>query len=220
MPSVAQIENADPLGASQVTRLIRTIRASETYREDTARWPDIEKKVVFRAGRKKTLSGASNTSPIVITSMAHGFSNDELVTVQNILGNTAANGVWVIANATANTFELIGSTGNGAYTNGGEIIDLVSQHLSAIVAAIDGIGDGTVGIKGGRDALDYSQSRDREDLVKEALAALYTSTEDAATGAFAFGQRTYMCCSLCGCRLVNNRCFNYGCVTSWMSWGG
>lgn len=33
-----------------------------------------------------------------------------------MLGNTAANGTFIVANVTTNTFELTGSTGNGTYT--------------------------------------------------------------------------------------------------------
>jgi hypothetical protein len=198
MPTVAQIENAEVLNASQATRLIRAVRASEVYNEDKARWPAVEGKVFSRVGRRKFVNAASNASPIVITSVAHGYTAEDLVTVQGVLGNTAANGVWIVANPAADTFELFGSAGNGVYTSGGEAIDLVSQHLSAIVEALDRIGDGTVGIKGGRDGTDYSQTRDREELVKEALAALYTSDEDAATGAYAVGQRAINCCPVCG----------------------
>jgi hypothetical protein len=208
MPTVSQIENADVLNASQATRLIRAIRASETYRQDTARWPSVESKVMARVARRKAITAASNASPIVIASNGHGFEADEPITVQGVEGNTAANGVWLVANATANTFELFGSIGSGAYTLGGEILDLVSQHLSAIVEALDQIGDGTVGIKGGRDGTDYSQTRDREALVAEALAALYTSAEDAASGAYAVGQRGAQCCRICG--FISCRCATAG----------
>lgn len=208
MPTVAQIENADVLNASQATRLIRAVRASEVYNDDRARWPNVEAKVFGRVGRRKLITSASNATPIVITSVGHGFTAEDMVTVQGVGGNTAANGVWIVANPATDTFELFGSIGNGAYTSGGEVLDLVSQHLSAIVEALDRIGDGTVGIKGGRDGTDYSQTRDREDLVKEALAALFTSAEDAATGAYAFGQRDYRCCVTCGC--VSCRCATAG----------
>jgi hypothetical protein len=208
MPTVAQIENAEVLNASQATRLIRAVRASETWREDTARWPNVESKVLARVARRKAITGASNAAPIVITSNGHGFTADDLVTVRSVSGNTAANGVWIVANPTANTFELFGSIGSGAYTLGGEILDLVSQHLSAIVTALDAIGDGTVGIKGGRDGTDFSQTRDREALVAEALAALFTSAEDAASGAYAVGQRGTQCCRLC--RYVSCRCVTAG----------
>jgi hypothetical protein len=198
MPTVAQIESANVLTAGQATRLKRAIRASATWREDTARWPNVEAKVNARVARRKLITGASNTAPIVITANGHGFAAGDEITVQGVGGNLAANGVWITANPTDNTFELLGSAGNGAYTSGGEVRDLVSQHLSAIVSALDAIGDGTVAIKGARDGTDYSQTRDREALVAEALAALFTSTEDAASGAYAVGQRDYRCCRICG----------------------
>lgn len=67
----------------------------------------------------KTISNATNASPIVITTnSAHGFANGDEVLIRGVLGNTAANGVWKIQNATSTTFELVGSTGNGAYSAG------------------------------------------------------------------------------------------------------
>lgn len=66
-----------------------------------------------------TITGASNASPIVITSNNHGLQTGMKVTVTNVLGNTAADGTFVITNLTTNTFSLNGSTGNGAYTSGG-----------------------------------------------------------------------------------------------------
>lgn len=65
------------------------------------------------------ISAATNASPIVITSTAHGRREGDLIYVTGVLGNTAANGAFRVANPTANTFELLGSTGNGAYTSGG-----------------------------------------------------------------------------------------------------
>lgn len=66
-----------------------------------------------------TITGATNASPIVITSASHGLQNGQRVTVSGVGGNTAANGTFKVANVTTDTFELSGSTGNGAYTSGG-----------------------------------------------------------------------------------------------------
>lgn len=69
-----------------------------------------------------TLTSATNASPIVVTSASHGLANGDTVTVQGATGNSAANGTWTVANSSANTFELQGSAGNGAYTaNSGSI---------------------------------------------------------------------------------------------------
>lgn len=65
------------------------------------------------------ITGTTNATPIVVTSAAHGLSNNDMVGVLGVGGNTAANGIWSVANVATNTFELAGSTGNGAYTGGG-----------------------------------------------------------------------------------------------------
>jgi hypothetical protein len=65
---------------------------------------------------------ATNTSPIVagVASTA-GLTNGMVVTVVDATGNTAANGSFEIAALTMNSFALVGSTGNGAYTGGGMV---------------------------------------------------------------------------------------------------
>lgn len=76
---------------------------------------DPANKVSFYLG----VTGATNTAPIVITSAKHNLANGETVMIDQVGGNTAANGTWTVANVTANTFELLNSTGNDNYTNGG-----------------------------------------------------------------------------------------------------
>lgn len=65
------------------------------------------------------VTGATNAAPIVITSVAHKLSTGTRVTVAGVGGNTAANGTFNVTVLDADTFELDGSTGNGAYTTGG-----------------------------------------------------------------------------------------------------
>ena len=73
-------------------------------------------------GVSLTVSGASNTSPIVITtSAAHGLTTDDYVTVASVGGNTAANISAKVVVLTSTTFQLVGTTGNGAYTSGGTV---------------------------------------------------------------------------------------------------
>jgi hypothetical protein len=74
-----------------------------------------------------TITAASNASPIVITSVAHGFSDDAIVVVHGVLGNTAANGTWKVDESADDTFELYGSTGDGAWTSGGKVFELKSS---------------------------------------------------------------------------------------------
>lgn len=66
--------------------------------------------------------GASNASPIVVeTSAPHDLTTGDPAMLEAVLGNTAANTVWPsVTVLTATTFSLDGSTGNGAYTGGGQ----------------------------------------------------------------------------------------------------
>lgn len=60
-----------------------------------------------------------NASPIAITAAGHGLSTGNQVEISGVLGNTAANGSFVVTVLDANTFRLDGSTGNGTYAGGG-----------------------------------------------------------------------------------------------------
>lgn len=69
----------------------------------------------------KAISGATNASPIAITATAHGFATNDVVFISGVGGNTAANGYWTITKTGTDTFTLNSSTGNGAYTSGGNV---------------------------------------------------------------------------------------------------
>src|SRR4029077_13168923 len=69
------------------------------------------------------------------------------VRVDGAVGNTAANGIWTIAGVTTNTFQLSGSTGNGAYTGGGVVRRLTGgllpgQNVGQSFIVIKGAGRG------------------------------------------------------------------------------
>lgn len=66
-----------------------------------------------------TITGATNASPIVITSAAHGLMTGQRVMIKDVVGNTAANETWKITVISSSTFSLDGSTGNASYTSGG-----------------------------------------------------------------------------------------------------
>lgn len=74
---------------------------------------------VSRPVTAATNPGAPN--PVVLTCAAHGFVTGDVVAVSGVGGNTGANGSWQIRVLTPNTFELVGSRGAGAYTNGGVV---------------------------------------------------------------------------------------------------
>lgn len=65
------------------------------------------------------VTGANTSSPITITSVAHGLVTGNIVTVKNVGGQTGANGTFAVTRLTDNTFQLVGSTTVGAYTSGG-----------------------------------------------------------------------------------------------------
>lgn len=67
----------------------------------------------------KQISSSTNATPIVVTATSHGFANGDIVYIADHATNTAANGVWKIANQAANTFELTDPvTGSNAVGNG------------------------------------------------------------------------------------------------------
>jgi len=65
----------------------------------------------------KTISSSTNATPIVVTCNNHGYTNGDTIVITGHTTNTNANGTWEIANVATNTFQLVGSTGNG--TGGG-----------------------------------------------------------------------------------------------------
>src|SRR6185312_16704054 len=81
----------------------------------------------------KAITGATNASPIVITATSHGFTNGDIVYINGVGGNNAANGYWQISGVTTNTFQLTiapgfqnaggNVSGSGAYTSGGYAVN-------------------------------------------------------------------------------------------------
>lgn len=68
-----------------------------------------------------TVTGATNATPIVITTATHGLSTGDRVTVASVGGTTGANGDWAITVVSTTTFSLDTSVGNAAYTSGGTV---------------------------------------------------------------------------------------------------
>ena len=67
----------------------------------------------------KVISGATAANPVVITATAHGFLNDELVKIRNVVGMTEINHKkFTVKNKTADTFELYDTASTPAKVNG------------------------------------------------------------------------------------------------------
>ncbi len=93
-----------------------------------------------RVATPKSITGATNANPIQITCNAHGFSNGDLVVISGVLGNTNANGEYVVASATTNTFTLTGRAGNAAYTaNTGTVYALPKSSNGTVIPRGAGI---------------------------------------------------------------------------------
>lgn len=96
----------------------------------------------------KTITGATQANPVVITSTAHGYANGDRVLLASLGGMTELNNrEFTVANVTANTFELNGIDGTGytAYSSGGTsqlVVQTISglDHLEGetIIALVDG----------------------------------------------------------------------------------
>lgn len=79
-----------------------------------------------------TITGASSPGLITITtSGAHGLTSGAIVGIGGVQGNAAANGIWQITVTGANTFTLIGSSGNGVYVSGGLVYTSLQQAAFA-----------------------------------------------------------------------------------------
>ncbi len=89
-----------------------------------------------------SITGATNASPIVITSEEHGLSTGSRVTITGVLGNLAANGTFTVTVVTADTFSLDDSTGDGAYTSGGTWNATGLYTLTLDVSAANGYEQG------------------------------------------------------------------------------
>ena len=72
----------------------------------------------------KTITAATKANPVVVTSAAHGFANDDVVAIRDVVGMVELNGrKFTVKNKTTDTFELSGVDGSAytSYTSGGKV---------------------------------------------------------------------------------------------------
>ena len=74
------------------------------------------------SGTPRSVTGATNATPIVIALTGHGFVKGQKVVIAGVGGNTAANGTWTVTVVDQDHFSLNGSVGNGSYTSGGTAV--------------------------------------------------------------------------------------------------
>lgn len=110
---------------------------SKTYPGDTL-YPSLPIEIQFVCGygahTPHSISGATNATPIVLTDTTHGYSSNDRVYVYGVGGNTNADGYWPIESVDANSYKLLESSGNAAYTSGGTVhkIDVPMNIINAI----------------------------------------------------------------------------------------
>ena len=79
----------------------------------------------WTAGDTGAITGATNATPIVITTSGTAPATGAIVTISGVGGNTAANGTFRVTNLSGTTFSLqtlaanANVAGSGAYTSGG-----------------------------------------------------------------------------------------------------
>ena len=88
----------------------------------------------------RTISSITQANPAVVTATAHGFTDGQRVIITSAGGMVELNNrQFQVANATADTFQLLGinSTGYTAYTAGGnvgQIVELVTPYTADDIA--------------------------------------------------------------------------------------
>lgn len=93
-------------------------------------------------GATKAITGATQADPVVITAVAHGWSNNDWVYVASVGGMTELNGqLYIISNVATDSFSLSDLFGNpvdgtafDAYTSGGtaaRVVTVVSPYAIA-----------------------------------------------------------------------------------------
>lgn len=86
------------------------------------------------------ISNVSNTTPMVVTTAAHGIpvGDVDLVAITGVTGTTAANGTWIVLALSPTTLRLRESVGNGAYAGGGTLTRLDTfTHIAEITDVQD-----------------------------------------------------------------------------------
>jgi hypothetical protein len=130
------------VGAGEATKLQITIAGVDGFPNDNewtiqAVYGPVSGNLAWDPSQTVTfglaISGATNTSPIVITSVGHRLLNGDTVIVSDVGGNTAANGTFIVADSVSGkTFALAGSDGtqSGVYTSGGKWTGLPLPYIA------------------------------------------------------------------------------------------
>lgn len=109
------------------------------------------------------ITAATNANPVVITSVAHGYLNNDEVLIEAVTGMTQLNNrEFRVQNVTADTFELQGENGSnhGAYVSGGTAKRVHARNVSGFPNTTNPI---VVTWNYQADAEEYNVYRDSQD---------------------------------------------------------
>ena len=85
------------------------------YGTDQADCFFVDSGITFDGGSAKNITGATQAKPVVITSAAHGFENDQIVKIRKVGGmielNTTNDGYYMVKNKATDTLELYHTDG-------------------------------------------------------------------------------------------------------------
>lgn len=97
------------------------VSATKLYNVESNVHHGAEGPTVYLSASQKagTITGATNATPIVITSTAHGLLTGAVVVITEVEGNTEANGTWTITVINSDSYSLDTSVGDDDYTAGG-----------------------------------------------------------------------------------------------------
>lgn len=159
-------DGADDIVCCVVKRVVNgtTYRFVEYFSAEifTYDWDPVRLDAALSLDNPITISGVSNASPGVITANGHGFSNGDQIKIDNIVnyrvqtytgivtyGISALNkNVYLVANATTNTFTLTDTAGNaidttlmGTYISGGQV-----RKMNTVFSGLDYLNGETVSV--------------------------------------------------------------------------
>jgi hypothetical protein len=100
-----------------VKRTVNSLTKRYIERLHTRVFEDVEDAFFVDSGltldNPVTISAATQANPVVVTANAHGFSNGDIVDIENVDGMTDINNNgWKVSNKATNTFELQDSNGD------------------------------------------------------------------------------------------------------------
>jgi len=142
---VLNIQNAAALGVTASSQQIFALSGPNTG-SFTLTFSGQTTSLLSANVQNGSITGASNGTPIVITSPNHGLKTGQQVQVAGVGGDINANGIRTVTVIDANHFSLNGSVGtigggNGFYTPGtGTWITTTVQNALNALASIGGVG--------------------------------------------------------------------------------